>query len=139
MSAQIRQILLIEPEPILRLTVASFLERAGYDVVALADLADALAAVDTHAARPLAVLLSTRRLDAGVLRLARRLREVAPRVPIVCVADAVDGDEADAVGLPSAMRVLAHPVDIPDLLGAIRSTVRSTASGSGATVERLTG
>src|SRR5215208_3220566 len=100
-TPRLRQILLIEAEPMLRLTVTSFLERSGYDVTACADPLDAVRLLGKQSARPAVVLLSTRWLDAAVVRLAHQVRELSPQSPILCIADAVESGEPDKLPLPA--------------------------------------
>ena len=72
--------------------------------------------------RPLLILLGTRVLDAQAAQAARELRELARGPAILGIADVID--PAANAGLPSDLRFLAPPFDLPDVLRAVRSHLR---------------
>jgi DNA-binding response OmpR family regulator len=116
-------VMLIEAEPMLRLTMAKFLRSAGCQVVACPDVrscADALAAETVH---PALIVLGARVLDAETARGAQRLRELAPDAPVLGVVDVIDPVVRES-RLPAGLRFLAPPFDLPDLLRAVRSYLR---------------
>lgn len=120
-------VLLIEAEPMLRLTMTKFLERSGYIVTACSDSSSAEAMLSHGARRPSLIVLGVRVLDREAARAARRLREVAPETPMLGVADTVH-DDGDASSLPDNLRFLAHPYDMPDVLRAVRSSLRQSGA-----------
>jgi DNA-binding response OmpR family regulator len=120
-------VLLIEAEPMLRLTMTKFLERSGYIVTACSDSSSAEAMLSHGASRPSLIVLGVRVLDREAARAARRLREVAPETPMLGVADTVH-DDGDGSSLPDNLRFLAHPYDMPDVLRAVRSSLRQSGA-----------
>jgi DNA-binding response OmpR family regulator len=114
-------ILLIEAEPMLRQTMAKFLGRSGFQVVACPNGNDAATVLTDGQTQPSLLVLAARVLDAGTVALAHRLRALAPSVPMLGIADQI-GPSADAPsGLPPGLRFLAPPFDLPDVLRAVRS------------------
>jgi DNA-binding response OmpR family regulator len=117
-------VLLVEAEPMLRLTMTKFLRRSGYDVTAWPD-ADAAATALTQGPRPPSlIVLGVRVLDRETAAVARRLRQAAPDVPMLGIADVLHHHGGDAPDLPDNLRFLAHPFDMPDVLRAVRSSLR---------------
>jgi DNA-binding response OmpR family regulator len=116
-------ILLVEAEPMLRQTMAKFLGRSGFQVVACPDADGAATALTQGATQPSLLVLATRVLDASTLALAHQLRALAPAVPMLGIADQI-GPAAEAPsGLPRDLRFLAPPFDLPDVLRAVRSSL----------------
>lgn len=120
-------VLLVEPEPMLRLTMTKFLQRSGYRVSACSDAPAAEALLADGATRPALIVLGVRVLDHDAATDACRLREAAPDTPMLGVADAI-GERFDAATLPDQLRFLAHPFDMPDVLRAIRSSLRQSGA-----------
>ena len=112
-------VLLVEAEPMLRLTIAKFLGRSGFHVVACPDAPGAAAALSQSATTPSLLVLAARVLDAGTVALAHRLRALAPAVPILGIAD--HNGPSGSLDLPDDLRFLAPPFDLPDVLRAVRS------------------
>ena len=95
-------ILLIEAEPMLRQTMAKFLGRSGFQVLACPDANGAAAVLTRGETQPSLLVLAARVLDASTVALAHRLRALAPSVPMLGIADQI-GPSADAPsGLPQA-------------------------------------
>jgi len=115
-------VMLIEPEPMLRLTMTEFLHRAGCHVIACPDAKTGAEALVEGRVRPLLILLGTRVLDAEAAETARELRELARGSAILGIADVID--PAASAGLPPDLRFLAPPFDLPDVLRAVRSHLR---------------
>jgi CheY-like chemotaxis protein len=113
-------ILVVESEPMLRLTMTKFLQASGYVVTACPD-AGAAASLLATSARPALIVLAARRLDAGTLADARRIRQAAQEVPILGIADVMALEEEQA--MPDRLRFLAPPYDMPDVLRAVRSSL----------------
>jgi DNA-binding response OmpR family regulator len=120
-------VLLMEPEPMLRLTMTKFLQRSGYRVSACPDVTVAETLLAGGTVRPALIVLGVRALDRGAAADAHRLREAAPDTPMLGVADTID-DAGDAFSLPHNLRFLAHPFDMPDVLRAIRSSLRKSGA-----------
>jgi DNA-binding response OmpR family regulator len=117
-------VVLVEAEPMLRQTMTKFLQRSGHQVTAWGDAAEAEAQLTRSRTRPALIVLGVRVLDRSVADTARRLREAAPEVPMLGIADVLDEAGGDALALPDNLRFLAHPFDMPDVLRAIRSQLR---------------
>jgi len=115
------QILLVEAERMLRRTISKFLERSGYQVTACPDLATASGALTHQSSRPSLIVLGARALDGDTADTAWRLRDLAPDVPMLGIADVPYGDEGREPSLPANLRFLAPPFDMPDVLRAVRS------------------
>lgn len=126
-AARRPSVLLVEAEPMLRLTMTKFLQRSGYHVTASADAATAEAMLARGASRPALIVLGVRVLDREAAAAARRLRQAAPETPMLGIADAVH-DEGDSPSLPHNLRFLAHPFDMPDVLRAVRSSLRQSGA-----------
>jgi DNA-binding response OmpR family regulator len=120
-------VLLVEAEPMLRLTMTKFLQRSGYYVTACPDAPSAEAMLSRGACRPSLIVLGVRVLDREAAHAARLLRKVAPGTPMLGIADAVH-EEGDAPSLPDNLRFLAHPYDMPDVLRAVRSSLRQSGA-----------
>jgi len=120
-------VLLIEAEPMLRLTMTKFLQRSGYRVYACADAAAAESLLADGRTRPALIVLGVRVLGRDAALDACRLREAAPETPMLGVADAIE-EVGDAPALPDNLRFLAHPFDMPDVLRAIRSSLRQSGA-----------
>src|SRR5437867_967960 len=82
-------VLLVEPEPMLRLTMSKFLRRSGCRITACADLGAGAVALTDDVIRPALIVLGARELDAATADVARRLHALAPRAPMLGIADVV--------------------------------------------------
>ncbi|HUR96280.1 MAG TPA: hypothetical protein VMY76_17005 [Gemmatimonadales bacterium] len=116
-------IVLIESETMLRLTMSKFLGRSGYRVTACPDVRSAVGMLARRALAPALIVLAARKMDEDVAAAPQRLFEVAPGAPILGVVDTVD-TAAPQVRTPGNLRLLAPPFDIPDVLRAIGSYLR---------------
>ena len=114
-------ILLVEAEPMLRQTMAKFLGRSGFQVVACPDANGAATVLTQGEAQPSLLVLAARVLDASTVALAHRLRALAPSVPMLGIADQIGPAAEEPSGLPRDLRFLAPPFDLPDVLRAVRS------------------
>jgi len=115
-------IVLIEAEPMLRLTMARFLGRSGYLVTACPDLRAATGALLERPGGPSLLVLCARTLSPDVVEVAGRLAELAPGVPMLGIVDIHSG-ESTRRHLPAGLRLLAPPFDLPDVLRAVRSSL----------------
>ena len=105
----------------LRQTMAKFLGRSGFQVVACPDAQRRRDGPDEGETQPSLLVLAARVLDAGTVALAHRLRALAPSVPMLGIADQVGPSADEPSGLPPDLRFLAPPFDLPDVLRAVRS------------------
>lgn len=125
-----RQILLVEDEPTLRRVLGMILTDAGCDVTTCIDGEDALRRFEaTPDAWHLVISdVSMPRLSGD--RLARALREIRPRLPVILMsgnATFVTPRRLYALGVAA---VLEKPCEIDDLLGAVDAVFeRARADG----------
>jgi DNA-binding response OmpR family regulator len=114
-------ILLVESEPMLRQTMAKFLGRSGFQVVACPDANVAATVLRQGETQPSLLVLAARVLDESTVALAHRLRALAPSVPMLGIADHIGQSADEPSGLPRDLRFLAPPFDLSDVLRAVRS------------------
>ena len=114
-------ILLVEAERKLRRTITKFLERSGCQVTACPDLAAASGALTRPSPRPSLIVLGARMLDGDTAGTAWGLRDLAPEVPMLGIADVPYDDGGRQPSLPENLRFLSPPFDMPDVLRAVRS------------------
>jgi len=115
--------LLVEDDGLVRKTVASLLEHAGFEVTAVANGAEALGVMREPS--PFAVVvsdLSMPLMDGGAL--VKKLQARWPALPIVMISG--NADAALAAALPSNVRVLEKPLDEDRLIVAIRAAIDKT-------------
>jgi DNA-binding NtrC family response regulator len=117
-------VLLVEAEPMLRLTMSKFLRRSGCRVIACADAGTGATALTDGVIRPALIVLGTRVLNAELTQAAHRLHELAPHAPMLGIADVMGPQASGATSLPPGLRFLAPPFDFPDVLRAVRSCLR---------------
>lgn len=121
-------VLLVEAEPMLRLTMTKFLQRSGYHVTACADAGAAEALLVQGSFRPALIVLGVRVLDRSAAAAARQLRDAARETPMLGIADALHDHGEEPPTLPDNLRFLAHPFDMPDVLRAVRSSLRQSGA-----------
>jgi DNA-binding response OmpR family regulator len=127
--------MLVEAEPMLRLTLTKFLRRSDCEVTACPDGPSAVAALTHGTLRPALIVLCARVIDAETAATAHRLHDLAPAATMLGVADVIDPTALEARPLPSGMRFLAPPFDMPDVVRAVRSHLRRTRIGIEGAVE----
>jgi DNA-binding response OmpR family regulator len=130
MSAHARSsaVLLVESEPMLRLTMTKFLRSSGCEVTACPDLQSGAAALASGIVCPVLIVFGARVLDAETAATARRLQELAPGVPILGIADMIEPACAESSARWQGLRFLAPPFDMPDVLRAVRSHLRQAGA-----------
>lgn len=121
-------VLLVEAEPMLRLTMTKFLHSSGYQVTACPDLGSGAEALASGTISPALIVFGTRVLDAETAATAHRLLELAPGVPILGVADVIEPACAESDARWRDLRFLAPPFDMPDVLRAVRSHLRRSGA-----------
>lgn len=105
----------------LRQTMAKFLGRSGFRVIACPDAVGASAALGQSPVSPSLLVLAARVLDSSTAAEAHRLRALAPAVPMLGIADQLGWTSDASLDLPSDLRFLAPPFDLGDVLRAVRS------------------
>lgn len=127
-------ILLVEDDQTIRLTVEFALTRAGYAVTATADGIDALRAA--HETSPDLVLLDLMIPGKSGLEVARELRAQGNEVPIIMVT-ALDREQDKIAGLDAgADDYVTKPFSTEELLARIRANIRR-AQAPGAQTGRI--
>ena len=121
-------VLLVEAEPMLRLTMTKFLRSSGCEVTACPDLRSGAAALASASVYPALIVFGARVLDAETAATARRLRELAPGVPILGIADVIEPACAASSERWQGLRFLAPPFDMPDVMRAVRSHLRQAGA-----------
>jgi len=123
----IRSILVVDDEIRYRELYARVLRHAGFAVHEAGNAAEALQYMDTSA--PDMIVSDVRMPGESGLDLLRRVREARPELPFLLVTAFADVREAvDALKL-GAVDYLAKPVDLDELLAAVRDTLGVGASG----------
>ncbi|MBV9279441.1 MAG: response regulator [Chloroflexi bacterium] len=110
-----REILVVDDDPTILMTVAEFLDMEGYTVETAANGEEALQTVES--ARPSLVLLDMRMPVLDGWGFARALKERGRQLPILVMTAAQDARQwAEEVG---AVGYVAKPFDLMDLLTAV--------------------
>lgn len=115
-------LLLVEDEAEARAVLARALTRAGYDVIEAADVATALARLDSGGAKAPDVAVIDVVLgadDGGGLRVLEALRARTTRAPAVIVTAFADVAKVKAALNLGASHLLEKPFRVPDLLAVI--------------------
>ena len=111
-------ILLVEDEELIRMNLEEELRDAGFDLVTAPDGAQAMTQLETDAARFRGVVTDIRlKVGADGWEVARRARELAPRIAVVYVS----GDSAHewlVKGVPGSVMV-AKPFATVQIITAV--------------------
>ncbi len=112
---------------------AKVLTRAGYDVLTTAGHPDVVALVDKQ--RPAGVLMDNHMPGTSGLDLIELLRRKWSKqaLPILLISGSSNTDEIDAAMQSGANDFRRKPVELPDLLSAVRDLIFPT-SDTGATL-----
>jgi PAS domain S-box-containing protein len=120
----VARILVVEDEPDLRELTTQLLQRAGYDVLAVADGAQALALVD-GAERFDALVTDVVMPNMSGIQLAERMMDLDPTVGVVLlsgyIAETLDLERVTAAGAA----FVPKPTNSAQLLEAVREAVAS--------------
>ncbi len=126
-----QRILLLDDETMVLDVEARVMRRAGYTVDSYADAEAALAALASHP-EGYAVLVTDRTMPRlSGLEVARRARELSPRLPIVLLTGKSQPGDVEA---PEISAVVGKPADATALVGTIERVIAEndqtvTASG----------
>ena len=123
-------ILLVEAEPMLRQTMAKFLGRSGFQVLACPDANGAATVLTQGETQPSLLVLAARVLDASTVALAHRLRALAPSVPMLGIADQIGPSADDALGAsprPAVPRAAVRSARCPPRRALMATPVPSAA------------
>jgi CheY-like chemotaxis protein len=115
-----QRILLLDDDPMVLDVGARVLDRAGYGVDSYTDAQAALAALESNP-EGYAVLVTDRAMpQLSGLEVARRARELNPRLPVVLLTGKSEPGDSQA---PQISAVLGKPADARSLLDAIERVI----------------
>lgn len=107
-----RRVLVVDDELLIRWSLSEGLSKAGFDVVEAEDARGALARFESGPSEIDAVILDLRLPDSADLGVLRRIRELAPDVPVIMMtAYGTAETTEDALGL-GAWHVVSKPFDV---------------------------
>ena len=121
-------ILLVEDEERVRLALHSFLQRRGYEVISVGTVEDAEQCIREGGSENISVVVSDINLQPESeehegYEFCQRLATEHPDLPFVLISGDHDSRNLPAVR-SGAVRFLAKPFDVYDLLAAVRSALR---------------
>jgi CheY-like chemotaxis protein len=128
MADALLRILVVDDEPAVLKVTARLVSYLGYEAVAHTDPLEALTAFSRNPAAYAAALLDVMTPGLSGPDLARRLRELAPRLPVLMATGFSDllPDDLDPLARPDAL--LHKPVPLDDLDRTLRQlTHRASA------------
>jgi two-component system response regulator AtoC len=119
-----RRVLIVDDELLIRWSLNEGLARAGFEVLEAEDARGALARFQPGAPDIHAVVLDLRLPDSADLTLLRRIRELAPDVPVIMMtaygtAETTEG----ALGL-GAWHVVSKPFDVHRVVGLVEDALK---------------
>jgi two-component system OmpR family response regulator len=119
-------VLVVEDEPLILLDVETALQEAGFEVVAVTDAAQAVAAFDAEPGK-FKGLITDIRLGNGQSgwEVAKHLRQANPTIPVVYIS----GDSAihwGAEGVPESV-MITKPFFLPQIITALSTLLNQQA------------
>lgn len=118
-----RRVLVVDDELLIRWSLSEGLAKAGFEVVEAEDARGALARFAPGADALDAVILDLRLPDSADLGVLRRIRELAPDVPVIMMtAYGTAETTEDALGL-GAWHVVSKPFDVHRVVKLIEDAV----------------
>jgi DNA-binding NtrC family response regulator len=118
-----RRVLVVDDELLIRWSLSEGLSKAGFDVVEAEDARGALARFAPDAVPIDAVILDLRLPDSADLGVLRRIRELAPEVPVIMMtAYGTAETTEDALGL-GAWHVVSKPFDVHRVVKLVEDAV----------------
>lgn len=118
-----RRVLVVDDELLIRWSLSEGLSKAGFEVVEAEDARGALARFEPDAPGIDAVILDLRLPDSADLGVLRRIRELAPNVPVIMMtAYGTAETTEDALGL-GAWHVVSKPFDVHRVVKLVEDAV----------------
>lgn len=118
-----RRVLVVDDELLIRWSLSEGLSKAGFDVIEAEDARGALARFEPEALPIHAVILDLRLPDSADLGVLRRIRELAPDVPVIMMtAYGTAETTEDALGL-GAWHVVSKPFDVHRVVQLVEDAV----------------
>jgi two-component system nitrogen regulation response regulator NtrX len=126
-SARTQQstVLLVEDDELARDALTRILVRAGYMVLTAESAHDAIGQLHAPLAPVDAILLDIALPDISGANLCARLRELQMDIPVIVCTGLASPEEAEQLKEMGIHHYFCKPVPIPELLAALKSTVRS--------------
>ena len=124
-------VLLIEDEPLVRLSAASVLEDGGYTCLPAEDGHSGLALIRDHAMSAQALVTDIRLPGLDGWELARQARELRPDLPVIYTT-ADSANDWPSHGVPNSL-LLAKPYAEAQLLTAVSQLITKASSTPGST------
>jgi DNA-binding NtrC family response regulator len=118
------RVLVVDDELLIRWSLNEGLARAGFEVVEAGDAHSALACFGPDLAPIDAVLLDLRLPDSSDLGLLRRLRELAPAVPVIMMTAYGTSETRDGALQLGAWQVVSKPFDVNRIVGLVAEALR---------------
>jgi response regulator RpfG family c-di-GMP phosphodiesterase len=120
-------VLVVDDEETIRLALARFLRRRGYEVTVATTGGEAVAAVEGAPGRYAVLLCDVRMPGVGGLAVAARARAVDPEVAVVMLSGLHDAATARAAFAAGASDYLLKPIELAALEQAVGAAVRRRA------------
>jgi PAS domain S-box-containing protein len=115
-----RTVLVVEDEPLVLRTLLALLLQAGLKVVTAADGAAGLAVFAEHQQQVALVLTDISMAGTDGLEMVRRLRQIAPAVPVLVMSGRIDETQRQRMHELRLQHVINKPFTRAELLEAIR-------------------
>jgi DNA-binding NtrC family response regulator len=120
-----RRVLVVDDELLIRWSLSEGLMKAGFEVLEAEDARGALEAFGPESPAIDAVLLDLRLPDSADLGLLRRIRELAPEIPVIMMtAYGTAETREDALRL-GAQHVVSKPFDLHGMVTLVEGVLRS--------------
>lgn len=118
-----RRVLVVDDELLIRWSLSEGLSKAGFDVVEAEDARGALARFEPEALPVHVVVLDLRLPDSADLGVLRRIKELAPAVPVILMTaygTAETTEDALALG---AWHVVSKPFDVHRVVKLVEDAI----------------
>jgi CheY-like chemotaxis protein len=123
-----RTVLVVEDEPLVLRTLLALLLQVGLKVVTAADGAAGLSVFTEHREQVALVLTDISMAGTDGLEMVRRLRELAPAVPVVVMSGRIDDAQRQRITALRIQHVINKPFTRTELLEAIRRALALPAT-----------
>jgi two-component system response regulator AtoC len=118
-----RRILVVDDELLIRWSLGEGLTKAGFEVVEAEDARGTLACFGPQAPDIHAVVLDLRLPDSADLGLLRRIRELAPDIPIIMMTAYGSAETRDGALRLGAFQVVSKPFDVHRMVTLVQDAL----------------